>query len=79
MDQRCAQNNGVGKVLSVEDQDIVSARELADAHPDLTARDLLHLAVMKQHGITEIITADRKFDGVPGIRRIDLTDAAPRP
>jgi predicted nucleic acid-binding protein len=26
---------------------------------------------MERHGITDIVTADRHFDGLPGIHRID--------
>jgi predicted nucleic acid-binding protein len=40
-------------------------------HPRLEARDLIHFAVMRRFGVTRIISADRGFDGVPGIERLD--------
>ena len=45
--------------------------ELVEAYPDLAARDLLHVATCLQEGIGEIVSPDRGFDMVPGIRRID--------
>ena len=36
----------------------------------LSARDAVHLATMKQHGITEIASFDTGFDGIRGIRRL---------
>jgi predicted nucleic acid-binding protein len=51
--------------------DTVSAtREIVIGHPDLTARDAIHLAVMHEHGIEEIMSFDRHFDGLPGISRL---------
>lgn len=37
----------------------------------MPTRDLLHLAVMQNHGITDIISTDTHFDRVPGITRLD--------
>ena len=34
------------------------------------ARDALHVAVMRQHGVEEILSFDRAFDVVPDIRRL---------
>ena len=45
--------------------------ELVAAYPALAARDLLHVATCLQEGIGEIVSPDRGFDMVPGIRRID--------
>ncbi|MBI2777980.1 MAG: type II toxin-antitoxin system VapC family toxin [Chloroflexi bacterium] len=49
--------------------------ELVEAHPTLAARDLVHLATCLQEGITDIVSPDRGFDMVPGIRRIDPANA----
>ncbi len=35
------------------------------------SRDLIHVAVMLNNGLTDIISTDRHFDLVEGIRRID--------
>lgn len=48
--------------------------ELARAYPRLAARDLIHVAVCQHEGITEIISPDRGFDAVAGLRRIDLAE-----
>ena len=53
------------------DVDLVSrARELVLAHHEVSARDALHVAVMERHDIDEILTFDRGFDVLPGIRRV---------
>ena len=47
---------------------------LIEQHPSLAARDLVHVATCLQEGITDIVSPDRGFDTVPGIRRIDPAD-----
>lgn len=37
---------------------------------DLSARDSLHLAVMRRHGINQILTFDADFEGVPDVTRL---------
>ncbi len=37
----------------------------------IRARDVLHAAVMEANGIVQIISADRHYDRLPNIRRID--------
>ncbi len=66
-----------GRVLPVTVDDIVRARTLAEAQPLLSPRDYVHWAVMVGHGITTIVTADRHFDGVEGVTRVDPTDFRP--
>lgn len=61
----------VPRVLSVTIQDIVRARELSVIYPDLPARDLIHVAVMLHNDLGEIVSADRHFDSVSEIRRLD--------
>ena len=51
--------------------DIRMAMELADRHPGISARDLVHAAVMQRLGIDQIISADTDFDRLPGITRLD--------
>jgi predicted nucleic acid-binding protein len=36
----------------------------------MSARDAVHLAVMEQHNIEQILTFDAAFDGFPGITRL---------
>jgi predicted nucleic acid-binding protein len=60
-----------GNVLAMEEEDIWKARQLAEQNARLSLRDLFHLAVMFRHNITKIVTADKDFDSVPEIQRID--------
>jgi predicted nucleic acid-binding protein len=59
------------RVESINERDVTVAATLADSHPDLSARDLLHIAVMKRLGLTHIISVDTDFDAVPEITRLD--------
>ena len=58
----------VDEVLSVERTDVERARRLVQTTP-LSARDAVHLAIMRRHGISRIMTFDRGFDGIAGVRR----------
>ena len=44
---------------------------LGEKYPQITPRDWLHLAVMLNNGITEIISADSHFDDIEGVTRLD--------
>ena len=60
-----------GRVEPVLAEDILSASQLADRNPDVSARDLVHAAVMQRLGTNRIISADTDFDHVAGIDRLD--------
>ncbi len=60
----------VDEVLPVEDHDVFLAKDLVYAHPSLSARDALHAAVMRRRQIAEIVTFDRGFDQLSGIKRL---------
>ena len=65
-----------GRIAPVLDTDVAQAATLADTYPRLSARDLLHVAVMQRLGATHIASADRDVDGVAGIRRLDPAQLA---
>jgi predicted nucleic acid-binding protein len=44
---------------------------LAGRYPGLSARDIVHVATCVHEGMTDIVTADRGFDAVSEIRRLD--------
>jgi predicted nucleic acid-binding protein len=46
---------------------------LLSAHPQLGVRDAVHAATALHNDIERILTADRVFDGIPGITRVDPT------
>jgi len=60
----------VDEVLPVDLEIIEGARDIVIGHPNLTARDAIHLAVTREHGIEQILSFDRHFDGVPGVSRL---------
>ncbi len=66
-----------GAVLPIEEADLAAAVALSAQVPaDIEARDLLHAAVMQRHGVRSIATADRDFDRIPGIERLDPLEVA---
>jgi predicted nucleic acid-binding protein len=60
----------VDEVLPVDLEIVERARDIVIGHPDLMARDAVHLAVMREHSIEQILTFDRHFDGLPGVSRL---------
>jgi predicted nucleic acid-binding protein len=65
---------GDDRVLPLTCADMVLTLDLLHDHPFLLPRDALHVAVMQAAGLTRIITADRHFDRVPGLERVDPND-----
>jgi predicted nucleic acid-binding protein len=57
--------------LAVTLADIHQSRTLIEAYPKLQSRDLIHVAVMLNHGISRILSTDVHFDQVREIERID--------
>jgi predicted nucleic acid-binding protein len=60
----------IDEVLPVDLSAVQRAREIMLAHPNLAARDAVHVAIMQLHGITEIMSFDRHFDHLPGVTRL---------
>ena len=61
-------------VLSVCATDVFLAHTLMGQYPQVPPRDLLHAAVMKNNGLDAILSADRDFDAIEGIERLDPMD-----
>lgn len=59
----------VDEIYPIEEQDVLSAKDILLGSPKLSSRDALHVAVMRRRKIRSILTFDRGFDGVPGIVR----------
>ena len=57
-------------------EDVELAGDLADRHPEVSSRDLVHAAVMKRLGIDRIVSADTDFDRLPGLERLDPANVA---
>ncbi len=61
----------VADVLSYGMPEINIARDLIRPVGGLSARDALHVAVMRQAGISRILSYDTGFDAIPGIERLE--------
>lgn len=57
-------------ILTFGMSEIHAARSLINAVASLSARDALHVAVMRKAGISRILSFDRGFDACPGIDRL---------
>ena len=65
-----ALSSAVHDVFPVDLADVQRARRLISGSGRLSARDALHAAIMQRYDVAEIMTFDRGFDGLPGIRRL---------
>jgi predicted nucleic acid-binding protein len=59
----------VDEVLPVTGDDVLEARRLLLEMPSLSARDAVHAAIMRRHGVRHILSFDRGFDAVRGLER----------
>ncbi len=59
------------RVEPVFAQDVEAAIALAEEHQRINSRDLVHVAVMRRLGLEWIVSADRHFDEIPGVTRLD--------
>lgn len=69
-------------VHSISQSDLSRALELNSELPELRPNDALHAAVALDRGIKAILTADRDFEAIDELERIDPVNAAtiaPRP
>lgn len=60
----------VDEVFSVDQGISERAKEIVLGYRQLSARDAVHLAVMKRHGIEQIFSFDSGFDRFPGVIRL---------
>ncbi len=58
------------QVAPVDIDDVTVARDLVLSGVAVSARDAIHVAVMRRLGCSRILTFDRGFDGVPGVNRV---------
>ena len=61
----------VDEVFTFGMPEVRYARELLRTVPNISARDAIHVAVMRREGITRILSFDQGLDACPGIERID--------
>ena len=58
--------------IPIAREEIETARDLMGAYSFLGARDAIHAAVVQTHDLEGIITADKVFDRIKGLKRFDL-------
>ena len=59
------------EILPVTEGQTARALELLVRHPGLPARDALHVATMEAHGVERLLSADRHFDQIDTVMRVD--------
>jgi len=60
----------VDEVIPVDRETVENAKQIVLGYRQLSARHAVHLAVMRQHGIDQILSFDSGFDQFPGITRL---------
>ncbi|MHB8511807.1 MAG: type II toxin-antitoxin system VapC family toxin [Actinomycetota bacterium] len=60
----------VDDVISISHETVEEAKEILLSRYGISARDAIHIAVMKTNEISRIASFDSGFDLVPGIKRI---------
>lgn len=60
----------VDEVLPIDREDAEGAKDILLRYGSLSARDALHIAIMRRHGIERIMSFDRGFDAHPGLERV---------
>lgn len=63
-------NDIVEDVFPIQHGDMVAASQILLSHWALSARDALHVAVMRDREVSRILSYDQGFDVVPGLERI---------
>ena len=59
----------VDEVYPIEQSDVRTAKDILLGVTGISARDAIHLAVMRRRQVSTIASFDAGFDGVPGILR----------
>lgn len=60
----------VDETFALDLTDLEAAKELIFGSAQASARDALHVAVMRRHQVETIMSFDRGFDRFPGITRL---------
>ena len=60
----------VDEVFAIDADDVDAAKVIVLGANQLSARDAIHVAVMRRRGAAQILSFDAGFDGVPGVTRV---------
>ena len=66
-------------IIPITTDEIQAAMRLMRDTSSLSSRHAIHAAVVVVHGLDGIVSADRGFDRIPGLRRYDPAELAARP
>jgi uncharacterized protein len=58
-------------ILAVTERSLLLARRILEDHPRLSTRDGIHLGVMREHGIEEVLSYDRGLSQVSWVKRLE--------
>ena len=58
-------------ILPVTDRAMAVARGLLEEYPILSTRDAVHLGVMREHDLEEVLSYDGGFSEVPWVKRLE--------
>jgi uncharacterized protein len=58
-------------ILAVTDRSMAEARALLAAHPGMSTREGVHLGVMREHGVEEVLSYDRGLSDVSWVKRLE--------
>jgi hypothetical protein len=58
------------EIVGIDLADVAAARDILLAGTGASARNAIHIAVTRRLGCSRILTFDRAFDSVPGVRRV---------
>jgi uncharacterized protein len=60
----------IDEVVPIDFATVSAAKELVLANKEVSARDAIHLAVMRRRGVDTILSFDKGFDSFPWVRRL---------
>ena len=60
----------VDEIFPVDADTVLAASRMLERTPGLSARDALHVAIMRRNGIDDVLTFDTGFEAITGLRRI---------
>ena len=68
--------NLFSEIIPITAAEIRTAMRLMSQTNGLSSRDAIHAAVVIEHGLEGIISADQDYDRIRGLRRYDPTEVA---
>ena len=59
------------QILPVTAADVQRATEILETSPGIKSRDAVHAATMLNNNVKDILTADKHFEQIPSLNRLD--------